>query len=312
MKNRNNVIIFMVLTTIHSVRAVREQVWPTPQMTPLPVFPILHDTKYNNNVKKKKRNKKKKKGPNENVNIHSKFKFQISPSIIMKSVPLSLFRRQQKAVGEQSAVEEQTRMKTQLNTLTQCFTHVHDGENGDIDVKELLQACRSFAEATRNSGQRGVARDMESNIRKVEALYDVAPPDRRKSLSSLLQFERDEMDIHGPGGLLQDPSAAVGFLWIRRSLAFQSEMYKGVLRDPTKEPKKIALDAYASQLDPFHNWALRKLYVTSFSSMTPPRKEMLSRMGGFDTKEFGPEEENATLQDLQELVKVWQPILEEW
>ena len=58
-----------------------------------------------------------------------------------------------------------------------------------------------------------VAKDLEGNLRKAEALFK-KHPNKCKTLSSLLELER-ESDIHN-GNVLKDPSAAMGLLWIRR------------------------------------------------------------------------------------------------
>jgi len=224
----------------------------------------------------------------------------------LRKPPLTVPQQQHHQEEEEGTTAVGT---TQLGELTRSFEDVLS--NNEVDTVKLMQACHKLVETTRKTGQTGNARDMENNIHKVEALYNSAPPHRRQSMSALLEFER-EMGIHGPNAELLDPSAAVGFLWIRRSIAFQSEMYKNVLNDPQKEPRLAALDAYKNQVEPYHNWAIQKLFRASFSSMTPPRKDMLTKLGGFQEEEFGDEEEQATLQDLNQLLNVWQPILVQW
>lgn len=176
-----------------------------------------------------------------------------------------------------------------------------------VDTELLLRACQTFVVTMKKTGQKAVATDLENNVRKVEALYRKAPPERRHTLSSLLEYEQ-ESGIHGPGGTLADPSGAIGLLWIRRSLAFQSKLYSGVL-ETTKNPIDAAMEAYRLEVQPFHGWALRRLYTMSFETVTPPRKEMLARIGGFKLHEFGESEEQATIQDLQKLLSVWEPII---
>jgi Glycolipid transfer protein (GLTP) len=176
-----------------------------------------------------------------------------------------------------------------------------------VDTELLLRACQTFVVTMRKTGQKAVANDLENNVRKVEALYRKAPVERRQTLSSLLEYEQ-ESGIHGPGGALADPSGAIGLLWIRRSLAFQSKLYSGVL-ETTKNTIEAAMEAYQLEVQPFHGWALRRLYTMSFETVTPPRKEMLARIGGFKLHEFGESEEQATIQDLQKLLSVWEPII---
>jgi hypothetical protein len=196
---------------------------------------------------------------------------------------------------------------TQVGALAEAFQPVHSRHQ---DPEQLLHACYTFVDTMRRTGQSSVARDLENNVRKVEALYNKAPTERRQSLLSLLEFER-ESGIHGSGGTLMDPSGAIGLLWIRRSLSFQTKMYKGIL-EAKADATAAALDAYRSELQPYHGWAFRKLYTMSFETVTPPRREMLARIGGYKIHDFGEAEEHATVQDLRKLVSVWEPLIVHW
>eukprot|EP00568_Trieres_chinensis_P012875 CAMPEP_0183295568 /NCGR_PEP_ID=MMETSP0160_2-20130417/3482_1 /TAXON_ID=2839 ORGANISM="Odontella Sinensis, Strain Grunow 1884" /NCGR_SAMPLE_ID=MMETSP0160_2 /ASSEMBLY_ACC=CAM_ASM_000250 /LENGTH=269 /DNA_ID=CAMNT_0025457073 /DNA_START=418 /DNA_END=1227 /DNA_ORIENTATION=+ len=199
---------------------------------------------------------------------------------------------------------------TRMEKVARSFEPVlSQSDDQKVDVARLLAACRSYAELTQEMGQTAVARDMESNIRKAERLFSVAPAHERRYLASLLELER-KRGMHGPGGELSDSSAAAGLLWLRRSIAFQTELYSALLR--SIDPKEAALEAYRSQVQPYHGWMLRRLFTTKFLSMMPPRRDMLATLGGFPMNEFGDEEEKTTLQDLEHLVLVWRPILSHW
>eukprot|EP00566_Odontella_aurita_P000569 CAMPEP_0113564148 /NCGR_PEP_ID=MMETSP0015_2-20120614/21455_1 /TAXON_ID=2838 /ORGANISM="Odontella" /LENGTH=238 /DNA_ID=CAMNT_0000466191 /DNA_START=428 /DNA_END=1144 /DNA_ORIENTATION=+ /assembly_acc=CAM_ASM_000160 len=202
---------------------------------------------------------------------------------------------------------------TRMAKVTSSFVPVlsESEENGDqhVNVAHLLEACRNYAEIMRQMGQYAVARDMENNIRKAQEFFAEAPFDQRRTLSSLLEIERAS-GIHRPGGVLYDRSAATGLLWLRRSLAFQNDMYSALLE--ARDPTEAAMEAYESNMQPYHGWALRKIFTAKFSSLMPPRKDMLATLGGFGFDEFGEEEEEATLQDLKDLVLVWRPIISHW
>jgi hypothetical protein len=123
----------------------------------------------------------------------------------------------------------------------------------------------------------------------------------------LLEYEK-AMGIHGPHGTLKDPSAAIGILWIRRSLSFQSRMYTSLL-EPGTDPKDATLTAYRSELQPYHGWALQQLYKLSLQYAAPSRKEMFVKIGGFEGTHFGEEEEQAILRDIRHLLATWRPII---
>ena len=67
-------------------------------------------------------------------------------------------------------------------------------------------------------------------MRKVEQFFDLAPA-RSRSMRALLEAETAS-GMHQPGGLLTDPSAAMGLLWARRGLAFWVLVYKDRLERP--------------------------------------------------------------------------------
>jgi hypothetical protein len=224
----------------------------------------------------------------------------------------NFFRRMQNQGAEAdqgtlSMYNQQT--TTRIGTLAKHFELVLKGRGitSDIDTLRLLQACRRFESLMKDIGERQVAKDMEGNIEKVLARYQQTPPHRRRTVSALLEYEK-AMGIHGPHGTLKDPSAAVGVLWIRRSLSFQSRVYKSLL-EPGMAPKDATLAAYRSELQPYHGWALQQLYKLSLQYATPSRKEMLFKLGGFEGTHFGEKEEEATLRDIRHLLATWRPII---
>eukprot|EP00957_Ditylum_brightwellii_P106581 8131398-Ditylum_brightwellii.AAC.1 len=46
--------------------------------------------------------------------------------------------------------------------------------------------------------------------------------------------------------------------------------------------------------------------------MMPSREDLLAMLGNFQTQEFGQEEEQMVLNDLSQLVSIWQPIIIQW
>jgi hypothetical protein len=205
--------------------------------------------------------------------------------------------------------KHQPQKATRIGELAKYFEPVLKGRGikSDIDTLRLLRACRRFESLMKDIGERQIAKDMENNIEKVLALYQQTPPHRRRTISALLEYEK-AMGIHGPHGTLKDPSAAIGILWIRRSLSFQSRMYKSLL-EPGTEPKDATMTAYRSELQPYHGWALQQLYTLSLQYASPSRKEMFVKVGGFEGTHFGEEEEQATLRDIRYLLATWRPII---
>jgi len=122
-------------------------------------------------------------------------------------------------------------------------------------------------------GPDAAAKDFMKNLKKAEHLrkhYSGLRGGKKTkgklTLSTLLSAEVDA-GIHKPGGILKDPSGAVGFLWMRRSIAYQHVLFKAVTEGT--EPKEAAFDAYKSTLMAYHGAIMRRLYMTFLSQCTP-------------------------------------------
>ena len=192
--------------------------------------------------------------------------------------------------------------------MIRAFAKVIDGN--DIVTTKLLKACRAHLEMMKAGGTAlcVVAKDLENNLRKAEALYKKNPKEC-KTLSSLLELER-ESDIHD-GNVLQDPSAAIGLLWIRRSLAFQSHLFRSLLSPDGDHPKDAAYEAYNEHLSPYHGWMLRTVFPASLSQM-PHRQVFLSTFGEVEVDELDEEEEFKVVRKLRALISTLEPLLAVW
>ena len=134
----------------------------------------------------------------------------------------------------------------------------------DLDAAKVLDACDAFLGVLAALGPAmalGV-KDFRSNAAK-------ARKHARPSLGDSLRAERSE-DVHKPKGILKDPSVAIGFLWLRRTLAFQVAINRYALETPESEPISLsaaARRAYADELEPAHGWLLRGIFNTALSNV---------------------------------------------
>mmetsp|Transcript_13480 Transcript_13480/g.27912 ORF Transcript_13480/g.27912 Transcript_13480/m.27912 type:complete len:405 (+) Transcript_13480:228-1442(+) len=186
----------------------------------------------------------------------------------------------------------------------------------DLHTARLLKACKHLEKVMRSVGQRANANELALNIQKVETVYRVTPKAQRETVSQLLQYERDIGNIHKPGGQLRDPSAAVGLLWLRRSLEFQQKLYAYVIvppkshhlhlssqkpqpsqSNPSQNPQKkmefdkstidstaAALLAYRKTLEKHHGWKIQRIYTLALRTNTPSRSEMIRTLCGLHPK----------------------------
>jgi Glycolipid transfer protein (GLTP) len=208
-----------------------------------------------------------------------------------------------------------------------------------IDVSRLIRAAEHYTAEMRRIGQKQSASDMEKNVRKAKDLMRASPHHTHHDMRALLEHETST-GIHQPHGHISDPSGAVGLLWIRRSLSYQHRMFDLVLNHHATPPDAAA-QAYRSELQPYHGWALQKLYTLAMSSMTPgTTEELLAKVGGYDRKErhqqhrhdherdeqqhhhegttaardphHQDDAEASCRADLQRLLDAWDPLLRHW
>ncbi len=195
-----------------------------------------------------------------------------------------------------------------LDDVVRSFSSVLTGNN--LDTALLLNACRAHLSLIKTGGAalRIVAKDLESNLQKAEALFKKYHR-KGKYLSSLLEIER-ESGIHD-GNMLSDPSAAVGMLWIRRSLSFQHDLYAALVSSNGQHPRDAAMDSYQKNLSPYHGWMLQKVFPMSLSQM-PDREMFIAKFGGVEINALKDEKKEEIVKQLKSLVSTWDPILKTW
>eukprot|EP00534_Pseudo-nitzschia_fraudulenta_P006549 CAMPEP_0201187210 /NCGR_PEP_ID=MMETSP0851-20130426/132902_1 /ASSEMBLY_ACC=CAM_ASM_000631 /TAXON_ID=183588 /ORGANISM="Pseudo-nitzschia fraudulenta, Strain WWA7" /LENGTH=708 /DNA_ID=CAMNT_0047472645 /DNA_START=152 /DNA_END=2278 /DNA_ORIENTATION=+ len=157
--------------------------------------------------------------------------------------------------------------------------------SGDIDAINFCAAMRIFAEwrVLRQvpPGYKGYAvgiglgqKDIVQNIAKIEyAIHDYIDQNTGTMISptlrDLLQYEVDT-DLHDNTKLprLKEKSAAMGLLWVRRQLVYQTEVFNNVLDVPTRfESSRAAVQAaYDEVYGDLHGWAVQKIFSYSFQA----------------------------------------------
>ena len=198
---------------------------------------------------------------------------------------------------------------TKLDEVCHTFSTVLNRGNNEVDTAQLLRACRAHVDLMKTGGPslRLVAKDLESNVQKAERAFHQSPKDS-KYLISLLESEK-RRGIHD-GDALEEKSAAMGLLWIRRSLAFQLDLYASLVHGRV-HPRVAAINAYDKHLSPYHGWALRKIFPASLSQM-PERQVFLAKFGGIDVTELDDEYVSLIAEKLTSLVRTWDPLLSSW
>ena len=95
------------------------------------------------------------------------------------------------------------------------------------------------------------------------------PALRSPTLRELLQYEINE-GIQNLEKLprLKENSAGMGLLWVRRQLAYQTEVFSNVLLVPSQYESvtDAVAAAYSTIYDQFHGWAVQKIFNYSFQA----------------------------------------------
>jgi hypothetical protein len=99
------------------------------------------------------------------------------------------------------------------------------------------------------------------------------PHPRPEQVRALLEAEAAEQ-MHPTPGRLDEPSGALGLLWIRRCLCFQHAILHGARLEDEHEHgsvKAVSDAAYAAFYAPYHGWLVRKTFQLGLAAVVPSR-----------------------------------------
>jgi hypothetical protein len=195
-------------------------------------------------------------------------------------------------------------------------------ESGDMDALHFCAVMRIFAEwrvlRVVPEGYKGYAvgislghKDIVQNVAKIEQAVHAWIDHRRELLSiqegfeedsayinaapyaelrsptlrDLLQFEID-IEVHDKLPRLREKTAAMGLVWVRRQLQYQTALFENVLHVPTRfESTKDAVSAaYLEVYNKYHGWAVQKIFSYSFQA-APEATEIYKFMNPYRMKE---------------------------
>lgn len=179
---------------------------------------------------------------------------------------------------------------------------------GDIDALRFCAAMRLLAEwrllRQVPPGYKGYAvgmslghKDVVQNVAKIESAAhewieaqsieeakcdedEVCKQRRSPTLRQLLIHEIDT-DIHPNHKLprLKEKSSAMGLLWVRRQLHYQTSIFDNIISVPKKFPSVIdaVSAAYTEVYGKLHGWAVQKIFNYSFQS-APSAEDIFRHM----------------------------------
>lgn len=190
-------------------------------------------------------------------------------------------------------------------------------ERDEIHVGHLLSACEGLETTMRKIGFHQSASDIAANLAKIRTIYLQVSPNKRNSMPELLQYEVN-LGIHGHNDqikskFIKDSSATMGFLWLGRSLNYQYDMFEQLLLDGNIQPYEAACCAYERNMKPHLSWPLRKVCQVALRQLKMIRREnILAGIGGFAEERYGACEDQATKNDLRQVLCCLEPMLGRW
>ena len=165
-----------------------------------------------------------------------------------------------------------------------------DSRLGNTDAFLFCAAMRVFAEwrilRQVPDGYKGYAvgmslgqKDVVQNVAKMEKAAqawvdhhsELLDGERKSpSLRDVLQYEID-FEEHTSLPRLKESSGAMGLLWVRRQLQYQTVIFENILEVPSKYPssKDAVSAAYTEVYGQYHGWAVQKIFTYSFQASPP-------------------------------------------
>jgi Glycolipid transfer protein (GLTP) len=177
-----------------------------------------------------------------------------------------------------------------------------------VDALKFAAAMRVFAEwrllRQVPDGYKGFAigmslghKDVVQNVIKIEEAvhswiqYYHIDGDRLVTTPTLRQLLSYEIETSiQPASrlpLLKEKSAGMGLLWVRRQLAYQTQIFDNVLNMGSKydSMKEAVGAAYSQVYDPYHGWAVQKIFSYSFQA-APEAEAILRHMNPHRLREL--------------------------
>jgi len=153
----------------------------------------------------------------------------------------------------------------------------------DVDLDRLQQAGADYCDLISQFGR--FAKPSVANVR--ECLQKISVSKKGLGVSSMLALLEGECaaGAHKPGGVLLDPSGAIGLLWVRRGLLFwahvfeqQAKVMMRPMRGGGSSLKEQSLRAYEAVVKQFHGWVSARAFKVALG-MTPSWDLVRERVG---------------------------------
>ena len=190
----------------------------------------------------------------------------------------------------------------------------------DLDLAEFVKATNDFLKFLRLLGPWTAASISETRacLTKVEEACTLLEAQRLAASSNSIKKRRahrlktvmDLLDaevasgVHGKGGAIADPSAAMGLLWVRRGLEHWAALFgleaqrlkaSGTVEGGRGAFAKQGQSAYDATVGPFHGWVARNAFKLTLQAA--PEWEVVRKRSGLPA---------ASYKDLRRELREWE------
>ena len=200
--------------------------------------------------------------------------------------------------------------KSEMGRMAQSLRGCCSG-NSDVDVAKLLDAANGYCKTLEGFGRfvgPSVAnvRGCMEKVTTARAELQAQTRKKLKTIKELLQLERES---HQPGGVLADPSAAMGLLWLRRALEYWADVFEQQAEALGRRQRSgravLTLAAqcessYKRLVEPFHGWVSRRAFGIALG-LTPDWSDVRERAGLSESDEALRQELTSVVTATREL-----------
>jgi len=180
-----------------------------------------------------------------------------------------------KAATESPPVCQYFESNNLLSDVTTAFEQL--AQSDGIELDQFIKCSHAYIRVLEGMGAslKLAAVNDQRNLSVLIRCAEFQP--KCIQLGKVLELEAQQ-GIHKPGGILQDKSAAMASLWLRRSIAFTTELLQRLLDCPEECCGSSMQAAYNECLKPYHGFLLQKVFAVA-ASRAPSRDGVLESLG---------------------------------
>ncbi|XP_042031803.1 glycolipid transfer protein 3-like [Salvia splendens] len=178
--------------------------------------------------------------------------------------------------------------------------HVPVQINVHIPIKPFLSLCNLLVQVLDKIGptMAVLRQDIRQNIERLEKFHD-SDPSIYWDVVEILKKEVNE------GKAKKGPTCSKAFVWLNRSLEFALALLELLVKDFGRNMEEAVEQSYINTLKPWHGWISSAAYKVALK-LVPDSRSFVDVL-----KVKGEEDDDILKKDIQNLVSLLMPVLEQ-